>query len=74
VWAVEQLDFDPRSPRRFSPLPRPRFPLAEAQSHVENVQALLIGRRKLQALSQQQLSEFEQVESWDGEQLWLRRR
>jgi hypothetical protein len=33
-----------------------------------------LGRRKTDALSQAELAQFEQVESWDGEQLWLRRR
>ncbi|MES1184141.1 MAG: hypothetical protein ABUL60_10015 [Myxococcales bacterium] len=74
VWAVEQLDFDPRDPTRFAPRPSPRRPLTEARSVLGQVQALVLGRRKTDALSQAELAQFEQVESWDGEQLWLRRR
>jgi hypothetical protein len=73
VWAVEQLDFDPRDPRRFSPLPAPRYPLADAKDQLGNVQALLIGRRNSSKLGPEALAQFEQTESWSGEQLWLRR-
>lgn len=73
VWAVEQLDFDPRGPRRFSPSPKPIYPLAQAKSLLGQVQALLIGARKSRALGQEELAQFEQTESWSGEQLWLRR-
>jgi hypothetical protein len=74
VWAVEQLDFDPRDPERFSPLPKPRYRLAEVKGLLGQVQALLLGRRKSQALGEEELSQFEQTENWNGEQLWLRRR
>jgi hypothetical protein len=73
IWAVEQLNFDPRSPQRFSPAPRPRYPTSQAHDHVEQIQALIVGRRRPDALTEQELARFEQVESWDGEQLWLRR-
>jgi hypothetical protein len=39
-----------------------------------DVQALIIGRRRPPGWKEEELSRFEQVESWDGEQLWLRRR
>jgi len=74
VWAVEQLDFDPRDPERFAPLPRPRYPLSEARGRLGQVQAVLIGRSRREALSEQELGAFSQLERWDGEQLWLRRR
>jgi hypothetical protein len=74
VWEVEQLDFDPRSPQRFSPTPRPRYASSEARDHLADVQALIIGRRRPPGWKEEELSRFEQVESWDGEQLWLRRR
>jgi hypothetical protein len=74
VWALEQLDFDPRGPERFSPLPRPRFRLSELRGMLGQVHALLIGNRRSDALSEQELREFELVESWESDQLWLRRR
>lgn len=74
VWAVEQLYFDPRSPERFSPRPRPRYPLSSLPEHAAQLQALVIGRRRPSELSEQEQAQFEQVESWDNEQLWLRRR
>jgi hypothetical protein len=72
VYGVEQLDFDPRGPERFSPLPRPRFPLSRAHELLAQVQAL-IGRRKNRSLTEEDLSQFQAAEAWDGEELYLRR-
>ncbi len=73
VYAVEQLDFDPRGPERFSPRPRPRLPLSEARDVIGDVQALL-ARRRPKGLGETELALFESVESWDGDELYLRRR
>jgi hypothetical protein len=73
VYAIEQLDFDPRGPERFSPRPAPRSNLESTHALLPDVQALLMGRRKRRVLSEQELSQFESVESWDGDELWLRR-
>ncbi len=73
VYGVEQLDFDPRGPERFSPRPRPRHSVGEARSVLPNIRALIIGRRKTRGLSEAELSQFVAVESWDGDELWLRR-
>jgi hypothetical protein len=74
VYAIEQLDFDPRGLDRFEPRPRPRLPLSEAKRVIADVQALLVGRRKPKGLGDEELSQFESVESWDGDELYLRRR
>lgn len=73
IYAVEQLDFDPRGPERFAPRPRPRHPLSAASRVLGDVQALLIGNRKLKALSEEQRAEFASAESWDGDELYLRK-
>lgn len=74
VYGVEQLDFDPRGAERFDPRPRPRLPLADARGVLDDVQAILTGRRKPKGLSEAELSQFEVAESWDSEDLYLRRR
>lgn len=74
VYGVEQLDFDPRGPERFSPRPRPRRALSAAGEVLSDVQALLIGRRKPKGLSAEALAQFESVEAWDGDELYLRPR
>jgi hypothetical protein len=74
IYGVEQLDFNPRGPERFSPRPRPRRALSAASEVLPDVQAIVMGRRRPKELSAQQLAEFESVESWDGEELWLRTR
>lgn len=73
IWEIRQLGFDPRSPQRFSPSPRPRHPTSEAHQRAADIQALVIGRRRPEGLTEAELAPFSQVESWDGEQLWLRR-
>jgi hypothetical protein len=40
---------------------------------LDDVQALLIGNRKLKALSEAQRAEFASAESWDGDELYLRK-
>lgn len=74
IYGVEQLDFDPRGPERFSPRPRPRYALSEARRVLPDIRALLMGRRKSRGLGEAELSQFQSVESWDGDELWLRRR
>jgi hypothetical protein len=74
VYAVEQLDFDPRGLDRFEPRPRPRLPLSAAKNVIDDVQALLVGRKKTKGLGEEELAQFESVESWEGDELYLRRR
>lgn len=74
VWAVEQLDFDPRDAARFSPRPRPRHRLSQVDEVIDDIQAAIIGGDKTKALGPELLSELERVESWDRESLYLRRR
>jgi len=73
VYAVEQLDFDPRGPSRFSPSPRPRLPLSKVREVADQVRAVLNGSRRFKALGEQELSKFDRVEAWDGDELYLRR-
>lgn len=74
IYGVEQLDFDPRGPERFTPRPHPRRPLSAASEVLPDVQAVLTGRRKPKGLSAEELAQFESVESWEGTELWLRPR
>jgi hypothetical protein len=74
IYGVEQLDFDARGPERFTPRPRPRRSLSAASGVLGDVQAILTGRRKPKGLSAEELAQFESVESWDGDELWLRPR
>jgi hypothetical protein len=73
IYTVEQLDFDPRDPERFTPAPRPRHALSALDDVLGNVQALLLGRRKSKRVNPGELAEFESVEAWDGDELYLRR-
>lgn len=72
VWEIQQLDFDWRDPERFSPRPAPRYPLSRLHEHIEQVQALIVGRRT-KAISSEDLSLFQSAESWEGDELQLRR-
>ncbi|MDF3065698.1 MAG: hypothetical protein K0R38_1299 [Polyangiaceae bacterium] len=77
IYGVEQLDIDSKSPELFSPKPKPRQRLhADAiAEQMAEVNAIAVGRNRLpKNLPADILAQFEVVEKWDGDQLYLRKR
>lgn len=77
IYGVEQLDVDSKSPELFSPKPKPRQRLrAEtAAEQMAQVNAIAVGRGRFpKNVPPDIAAQFEVVEKWDGDQLYLRRR
>jgi hypothetical protein len=76
IYDVQQLDVDLRFPSLFSPSPSPLHRLTDPDlpQLLADVRALVSSHRKLsRTLSAEQLHGFELVESWDADELHLRR-
>lgn len=76
IYRLEQLDIDQRFPTLFTPAPKPLHRLNDpALAEVmDDVRALAVGGRKLpKALTAEQRAEFESVEAWESDELYLRR-
>ncbi|HYJ10195.1 MAG TPA: hypothetical protein VEX18_14330, partial [Polyangiaceae bacterium] len=76
VYRLEQLDIDQRFPTLFTPAPKPLHRLNDPAlaDIIDDVRALAVGGRKLpRALTAEQRAQFESVEAWESDELYLRR-
>jgi hypothetical protein len=77
IYKLQQLDVDYRDPAMFTPKPKPfrRANAGEPTQTVAELQAVVICRKRLpKGWSEELLSDFETVESFDGCEYRLKRR